>query len=54
MDPPAVIVTLDIRKQIASGILAGRPSPLANEFDLERVEKAFHGRIVVAARRPTH
>ena len=54
MDPSPVIVALDIREQIASGILAGRPSPLVDDFNLERVEEAFHGRIVVAASGTAH
>ena len=49
VDPPPVIVALYIREQVASGFLAGRPSPLVRELDLQRVEEAFHGGIVVAA-----
>lgn len=45
MDSPPVMVALDIREQIASGILVRCPSPLVNKFDPERVEEAFHERI---------
>ena len=54
VDPPPVIVALDIREEVSSGILSGWPSPLVGEFDLQRVEEAFHGRIVVAAGRAAH
>ena len=43
VEPPPVIVALDVCGQIASGILAGRPSPLVDEFDLECVKEAFMG-----------
>jgi hypothetical protein len=35
MDPPAVIIAPEICEQIASRILAGRPSPLVGELDLQ-------------------
>ena len=54
MDPPAIIVALDIREQVASRLLVGWPSLLVGTLDLERVENALHRRIIVAADRPAH
>ena len=45
VDPPPVIVALDIREDVSSRIFSRWPSPLVSEFDLQRVEEAFHGRI---------
>jgi hypothetical protein len=54
VDPPPVIVAFDIGEQVSSRLLAGCPSPLVDKFDLQRVEEALHGRIIVAASRPAH
>lgn len=54
VDPPSIIVALAIREQATSGLFAGRPSLLVDELDLQGVEEAFHGRIVVAASRAAH
>lgn len=34
VDPPPVIVALDVREDVASRILSRCPSPLMGEFDL--------------------
>ncbi len=43
VDPPPIMVTLDIDEQVSSGLLAVCPSPLEDAFDLERMEEALHG-----------
>jgi hypothetical protein len=54
VDPPTVIVALDIREEVSSRILSRWPSPLVGEFDLQRVEEAFHRGIIIAASRAAH
>ena len=54
VDPSPVIVAFDIGEQVSSCFLPSCPLPLADELDPEGVEEAFHGRIIVAARRPAY
>ena len=49
-----IVVALDVGEQIALGVIVGGPSALADEFDLEGVEEAFHGCIIVATLGPAH
>src|SRR5829696_3731775 len=54
VDPPPVVVALDIGEEIAVRLVPGRPALLVNEFDLQRVEEDLHRRIVVAVSLPAH
>ena len=33
-----IVVVFNVREQVALGVLSGWPSPLVDEFDLQRVE----------------
>ena len=49
MDALPVVVAFDVGEQVASGLVPGRPPALVDEFDLQGMEEALHGSVVVAA-----
>jgi hypothetical protein len=48
IDALPIVVALGAGEQVAAGFVSGRPSPLSDEFNLEGVEKALHGDVVVS------
>lgn len=54
MKPPAIVIALEIGKQLALGLLVTGEAALPDKLDLERVEEALYRRIVVVAACAAH
>jgi hypothetical protein len=52
MESLAVVVAFDVGGHVAPRFVAGCPMALMDEFDLERVKEALHGRVVMAVAAP--
>lgn len=51
---PAIVKGFDVLKASLSGLRSGLKGLPFNALSFEAVEKAFHGRIIVAVSRPAH
>ncbi len=54
MQPALVVEFLHIRKQVTPGFVAGGIGSVMHQLGLERVEEAFHRRIVQRVGPPAH
>lgn len=54
VDRQPVVVALDGGEHAASGLIPRGPLALLDEFDLESVEEAFHGRVIQAVATAAH
>jgi len=54
VDTSAIVVAFDVAEQVAPRLVAGGPAMLVDEFDLQRVEEALHGGVIVAVAGAAH
>ena len=54
MHPLPIVVALNVREEIAPGLVPGRPPPLVDKFHLQGVGEALHRGIIVTVSCPAH
>lgn len=54
MQPPSVVPAFHVGEQVAPGLIVGGVGSVVDQLGLQRMEEAFHGRVVQCVLAPAH